>query len=329
MATARFGVLLVNLGTPDAPTAGAVRRYLGEFLWDKRVVDAPRPVWWLALHGYILRTRPAKVAKGYAAIWQEGGSPLLVIGRRQQQALQNRLSEQLGERIPVELGMTYGNPSIEEAGKSLRDAGVERILVLPLYPQYSGSTIAAVYDRLGRALKSCPHLPELRFINGYYDHPLYIEALANSVREHWRRNDGQRGRLLMSYHGIPKRYADQGDPYPQHCERTSRCLAEALGLSDDEWQMSYQSLFGREEWLKPYTDETLIDWAKRGTEHVDIISPAFAADCLETLEELEVENRENFMQSGGKVYRYIPALNDREDHIAMLASLIETHSQGW
>ncbi|SHE56471.1 ferrochelatase [Modicisalibacter ilicicola DSM 19980] len=329
MTTPRFGVLLANLGTPDAPTPEAVRRYLAEFLWDERVVDAPRPLWWLILNGVILRFRPAKVAKGYASVWQEGGSPLLVIARRQQQALKALLAERLGEAIPVELAMTYGRPSMEEAGLRLRDAGVERILVLPLYPQFSRSTTAAVFDRLARALKRCPHLPELRFVRDYHDHPAYIEALANSVREHWQHHEGQRGYLMMSYHGIPKRYADNGDPYPRQCEATSRLVAEALGLKEGEWQMTYQSRFGREEWLKPYTDHTLMELPKQGVEHVDIMSPAFSADCLETLEELEVENRENFIGAGGKTYRYIPALNDRDDHIALFASLVEQHTQGW
>ncbi|GHB00137.1 ferrochelatase [Modicisalibacter luteus] len=329
MTTARFGVLLANLGTPDAPTPEAVRRYLAEFLWDERVVDAPRPLWWFILNGFILRTRPARVAKGYESIWMKEGSPLLVFGRLQQQALKANLAERLGEDIPVELAMTYGEPSMETAGKALRDAGVDRILVLPLYPQFSKSTTAAVFDRLAKALKPCPHLPELRLVRDYHDHPGYIEALANSVRDHWARHGGQRGRLLMSYHGIPQRYADEGDPYPRHCETTSRRVAEALGLGDDEWLMSYQSRFGREEWLKPYTDETLKSWGGEGVEHVDIISPAFAADCLETLEELEVENRDNFINAGGKVYRYIPALNDRDDHIALLTTLVETHTQGW
>lgn len=329
MPNARFGVLLANLGTPDAPTPEAVRRYLGEFLWDKRVIDVSRPLWWLILNGVILRFRPRKVAKGYAAIWTDEGSPLLAIGRRQQHALAQRLAEQFDETIPVELAMTYGQPSMETAGKALRDAGVERILVLPLYPQFSRSTTAAVFDRLARALKPCPHLPELRFVNHYHDHPAYIGALAASVREHWRKHDGERGRLMMSYHGIPKRYAEAGDPYPQHCGTTSRLLAEELGLGDDDWLMTFQSRFGREEWLKPYTDMTLKAWGEAGVEHVDIISPAFAADCLETHEELEVENRDYFLEAGGKTYRYIPALNDRSDHIDLLAQLVEQHSRGW
>ncbi|MFC3284669.1 ferrochelatase [Litchfieldella rifensis] len=329
MPTPRFGVLLVNLGTPDAPTPEAVRRYLGEFLWDKRVVDTPRPLWWLILHGVILRFRPRKVARAYQSVWMAEGSPLLVIGRRQQRSLAAALERRHGEAIPVELAMTYGKPSMEEAGLKLRDAGVERILVLPLYPQFSRSTTAAVFDRLARALSACPHLPELRFVRDYHDHPAYVQALAASIRDHWQAQGGERGKLMLSYHGIPQRYAEQGDPYPRHCETTSRLVAEALGLGDDEWQMTYQSRFGREEWLKPYTDETLKAWAREGGERVDIISPAFAADCLETLEELEEENRENFVQAGGKTYRYIPALNDRADHIDLLAQLVGQHTQGW
>jgi len=329
MPNARFGVLLANLGTPDAPTPEAVRRYLGEFLWDERVIDVSRPLWWLILHGVILRIRPRKVAKGYAAIWTDEGSPLLAIGRRQQHALAKRLAEQFDETIPVELAMTYGQPRMEAAGKALRDAGAERILVLPLYPQFSRSTSAAVFDRLARALKPCPHLPELRFVHDYHDHPAYIGALAASVREHWRKHHGERGRLMLSYHGIPKRYAEAGDPYLQHCRTTSRLLAEALGLDDDAWLMTFQSRFGREEWLKPYTDMTLKAWGQEGVGRVDIISPAFAADCLETHEELEVENRNYFLAAGGKSYRYIPALNDRSDHIDLLAQLVEQHSRGW
>ncbi|GGY00372.1 ferrochelatase 1 [Litchfieldella qijiaojingensis] len=329
MPSPRFGVMLVNLGTPDAPTADAVRRYLGEFLWDKRVVDAPRPLWWLILHGVILRFRPGRVAKGYQAVWTGEGSPLLAIGRRQQRALAAALERLYGETIPVELAMTYGNPSLRESGLRLREAGVGRILVLPLYPQFSRSTTAAVFDGLARALTPCPHLPELRFVRDYHDHPAYVQALAASIREHWAAHGGERGRLLLSYHGIPQRYAEEGDPYPRHCETTSRLVAEALELSDDEWLMSYQSRFGREEWLKPYTDETLKAWGREGIEQVDIISPAFAADCLETLEELEVENRDNFLGAGGKTYRYIPALNDRPEHIELLSQLVEQHTRGW
>lgn len=325
---ARFGVLLVNLGTPEAPTPKAVRQYLGEFLGDPRVIDAPRWLWWPILHGVILRIRPPKVAKAYASVWQEEGSPLMAIGRRQQRALRERLASQMGESIPVELAMTYGKPSMEEAGLKLRESGVDRIVVLPLYPQFSRTTTAAVFQRLAKALEPCPHLPELRFVRDYHDHPDYISALAASVRQHWEAN-GDRGRLLMSYHGIPKRYVDNGDPYARHCEKTSRLLAEELGLGEGEWFQSYQSRFGREEWLKPYTDETLKAWGADKIECVDVISPAFAADCLETLEEIDAENRHYFQEAGGGRYRYIPALNDRPEHVTLLTKLVEQHTAGW
>lgn len=325
----RFGVLLANLGTPDAPTPQAVRHYLREFLSDQRVVDLPRWKWWPILNGIVLTTRPKRVAKAYASIWTEEGSPLLAISRRQQQALRQRLYEQFGEEIPVALGMNYGTPSIASAGKELRDAGVKNVLVLPLYPQFSSSTTAAIFDQVARALKKCPAHPALRFVRSYYDHPLYINALANSVREHWQQQ-GKQGHLMMSYHGIPKRYAEQGDPYPNECAVTSRLLAEHLGLTPDQWTMSYQSRFGREEWLQPYTDKTLSAWGKAGTPSaVDVMSPAFAADCLETLEELCEENRDNFINAGGQHYAYIPALNERADHIALLAALVTQHSCGW
>jgi len=325
---ARYGVLLVNLGTPEAPTPKAVRRYLAEFLGDPRVIDAPRWLWWPILHGVILRIRPPKVAKAYASVWQEEGSPLMAIGRRQQRALRERLASQMGESIPVELAMTYGKPSMEEAGLKLRESGVDRIVVLPLYPQFSRTTTAAVFQRLAKALEPCPHLPELRFVRDYHDHPDYISALAASVRQHWEAN-GDRGRLLMSYHGIPKRYVDNGDPYARHCEKTSRLLAEELGLGEGEWFQSYQSRFGREEWLKPYTDETLKAWGADKIECVDVISPAFAADCLETLEEIDAENRHYFQEAGGGRYRYIPALNDRPEHVTLLTKLVEQHTAGW
>lgn len=329
MSSPRFGVLLANLGTPDAPTPKAVRRYLREFLSDKRVVDLPRWKWWPILNGFVLTMRPRRVAKAYASVWTEEGSPLLAISRRQQQALTKALREHFGEDIPVALGMDYGNPSIASAGIELRDAGVENVLVLPLYPQFSSSTTASIFDQVARALKRCPAHPALRFVRSYSDHPLYINALANSVREHWQ-HERQQGHLVMSYHGIPKRYAQKGDPYPKECETTSRLLAEALSLAPHEWTMTYQSRFGREEWLQPYTDKTLITWGQQGNPaSVDIMSPAFAADCLETLEELQEENRENFMHAGGKRYAYIPALNERQDHMALLTALVEQHTQGW
>ena len=323
-----FGVLLVNLGTPEAPTAKAVRNYLAEFLWDKRVVDVPRPLWWLILHGIILRFRPGRVAKGYASIWTDEGSPLMAISKKQQQALKQQLAAAYGQDIPVALAMTYGQPTMEQAGRELRQAGVENMLVLPLYPQFSSSTTAAVYDRLGAGLKACPHLPQTRWVNEYHQHPGYIQALANSVKEYWAEH-GQGDKLLMSFHGIPQRYEDRGDPYPSQCRATAKALAAALQLNDDQWYCAFQSRFGREEWVKPYTDFTLKDWGAAGVQRVDVISPAFSADCLETLEELEEENRENFIEAGGQQYHYIPCLNDRDDHIQMMVDLVKEHTQGW
>ena len=323
-----FGVLLANLGTPKAPTAAAVREYLAEFLWDKRVVDVPRPLWWMILHGVILRIRPGRVAKAYQSVWTEDGSPLMAISRRQQEALKQSLAQEFGCDVPVALAMTYGEPSMEQAGRELREAGVEKMLVLPLYPQFSSSTTAAVFDRLAKGLSVCPHLPEMRFINDYHQHPLYIRALADSVRE-YRAQHGTGDRLLLSFHGIPERYEHMGDPYPDQCRATASAVAAELGLADDQWLCSFQSRFGREGWVKPYTDETLKQWAKDGVGRVDVISPAFAADCLETLEELQVENRAYFLENGGQAYHYVPCLNDRADHIRLLTTLVKTHTGGW
>lgn len=323
-----FGVLLANLGTPVAPTPQAVRTYLAEFLWDKRVVDAPRPLWWLILNGIILRTRPKRVAKAYASVWTDEGSPLMSISRRQQRALQQALKDAFGCDIPVALAMTYGEPSMEQAGRELRAAGVQNMLVLPLYPQYSATTTGAVFDRLAKGLKACPHLPQMRFVNEYHLHPQYIRALADSVRE-YRAQYGSGDKLLLSFHGIPERYERQGDPYPSQCRATAKAVAAELGLHDDQWLCSFQSRFGREEWVKPYTDATLEAWGKEGVGRVDVISPAFSADCLETLEELSVENRDHFIHHGGRDYHYIPCLNDRTDHIAMMTALVEANTGGW
>lgn len=326
--TPPFGVLLVNLGTPEAPTASAVRRYLAEFLWDKRVVDVPRPIWWLVLNGIILRFRPGRVAKAYKSVWMDEGSPLMHYSKAQQAALRLALADLYEQDIPVELAMTYGKPSMEEAGANLRKAGVEKMLVLPLYPQFSASTTAAVHDRLAKGLARCPHLPEIRWVRDYHDHPGYIRALADSVREYWQAH-GRGERLMMSFHGIPERYERNGDPYPSQCRKTAALLAAELGLDQAQWLCTFQSRFGREEWVKPYTDHTLESWGKEGLSRVDIISPAFAADCLETLEELDVENRELFQESGGGDYHYIPCLNARDDHIQLLATLVNTHTKGW
>ncbi|MBW8192176.1 ferrochelatase [Neiella marina] len=325
--TEQYGVLLVNLGTPDEPTPKAVRRYLKQFLSDRRVVDLPRVLWWPLLNGIILPTRSPKVAHAYQTIWQDD-SPLRRIGLAQAKSLQEKLEFIVGGEIPVELAMTYGNPSIPAGIEKLQQAGVKRIVVLPLYPQYSATTTGSVLDAVAKALADIRHVPEVRMVHDYYQHPLYINALAGSVKSHWQQH-GQADKLLMSFHGIPQRYARLGDPYPTHCEATAKGVADALGLADDQWQLTYQSRFGKEPWLQPYTDETLEQLPKQGVKSLDIMCPAFAADCLETLEEIAVENRDVFMDAGGERYQYIHALNESPCHIKLLAQLVADQLTGW
>ncbi len=323
-----MGVLVTNLGTPDAPTPEALRRYLGEFLWDPRVVEMPRPLWWLILHGVILRIRPRRAARAYQTVWTEEGSPLLTISRRQRAALQQELSNRLPGPVHVSLGMRYGNPSIADALAELRAANVQRLLVLPLYPQYSATTTASTFDALSNELARWRWLPELRFATQYHDHPAYIEALAASIRKYREQHPGG-AKLLFSFHGIPKRYLLAGDPYHCQCHATARLVAERLGLDPADWQLAFQSRFGREEWLKPYTDHTLKAWGKAGLERVQVVCPGFSADCLETLEEIAEQNREIFLHAGGKQYEYIPALNDSPGHIAALADIVQAQTCGW
>ncbi|HGF5051769.1 TPA: ferrochelatase [Vibrio parahaemolyticus] len=311
------GVLLVNLGTPDEPTAPAVKRFLSQFLHDHRVVDMTRWLWCPILHGVILPMRSPKVAKLYESVWMEEGSPLMVYSKRQAKKLAQHLD------MPVELGMTYGSPSLQSGFEALIAQGVEEVIVLPLYPQYSGTTTAAVSDGITKAFKQLPVMPAFSFIRDYHDHPMYIEALAHSVRQYWEEH-GKGDYLLCSYHGIPKRYADNGDIYPQHCEATTRLLGETLGLSSDQIGMSYQSRFGREEWLQPYTDKTLETITSKGVKKIDIMTPAFSSDCLETLEEIAGENKEIFMEAGGEQFHYIPCLNDDDMHIDMMAELVRS-----
>lgn len=324
-----FAVLLVNLGTPDAPTTSAVKKYLAEFLWDRRVVDVARPLWWLILHGIILRFRPSRVAKNYQQVWTEEGSPLLAISKQQRAGLEAKLEETLGEKIPVLLAMTYGSPSMEDAGREMRKLGVEKLLVLPMYPQFSSSTTAAALDRLAASLKRCPHWPELRFIRDYATHPAYIRALAQSVRQSWQAKGKDTDKLIISFHGIPQRYTTKGDPYQRHCEATADALVKELGLQADQWKLTYQSRFGREPWLQPYTDETMKTLGAAKTEGISVICPGFSADCLETLEEIEGENREYYEEAGGKDFSYIAALNSRPEHIQMMQELVIQHTQGW
>jgi ferrochelatase len=323
-----LGVLLVNLGTPDAPTPSAVRRYLAEFLWDRRVIEIPRPLWWLILHLVILRVRPRRSAEAYAKVWTEEGSPLLTFARKQRKALERLLGAAVPAPLHVALGMRYGKPSVAEALEELRGHGVRRLLVLPLYPQYSATTTASVFDALTEALRNYRWVPELRWIGQYHDEAGYIAALAASVREHWAAN-GRGEHLLMSFHGVPRRYLLAGDPYHCQCQKTGRLLAEALFLEDGEWSLSFQSRVGREEWLRPYTDEHLAALAAAGTRQVDVICPGFSADCLETLEEIAMQDAEVFIEAGGRELRYIPALNARRDHMNFLTQLVLRHLQGW
>jgi ferrochelatase len=322
------GVLITNLGTPDAPTTPALRKYLAEFLWDRRLVDMPRVLWWLILHGVILRTRPRRSAKAYRSVWTEEGSPLMCMANRQLAALRKELEQRLGGPVVVELGMRYGNPSIASALEKLRAAGARRVLVMPLYPQYSCSTTASTFDAVAEAVKSWRWVPELRFVNQYHNETGYIEALAASIRESWA-NRQQPEKLLFSFHGTPKRYLTEGDPYYHQCHETARLVAERLGLDDGRWLLTFQSIFGREEWLKPYTIDTLREMGGNGVKSVGVICPGFSADCLETIEEIEVENRDAFLAAGGESFHYISALNDRPDHIQALAALAQKHMAGW
>lgn len=315
MRQTKTGILLANLGTPDAPTPEAVKRYLRQFLSDQRVVDTSPALWWPLLRGVILPLRAPRVAKLYQSIWMEDGSPLMVYSKAQQLALAQRLPN-----TPVALGMSYGSPSLESAVDELLASGVEHMVVLPLYPQNSCSTVAAVWDELARILARKRSIPGISFIRDYADDSSYIDALAKSARDSFAQH-GEPDLLLLSYHGIPQRYADEGDDYPQRCRDTTRELVSALGLPPEKVMMTFQSRFGREPWLTPYTDETLKMLAEKGTRHIQVMCPGFAADCLETLEEIAVQNREIFLEAGGKQYEYIPALNATPEHIEMMVKL--------
>ncbi len=324
---ARAAVLLVNLGTPDAPETGPVRRYLREFLSDRRVVEVPQPLWWLILNGIICPFRAPRSARAYARIWTENGSPLLLHTQALAHGLKRRLAKDL-PRVEVLTAMTYGQPSIPEALARLRDENIQRLLVLPLFPQYSATTTAAVFDGLARALKAVRWLPELRLINDYHHDPKWVEAIAASIRR-FQATNGTPDRLLMSFHGIPKRNLLAGDPYFCQCHASARRIASALALDEDSWAISFQSRLGRAEWLKPYTDQTLEQWARDGVGRVQVVCPGFSVDCLETLEEIAMENREEFIAAGGQSLDYIPALNDSAEHAALLEQLCRRHGQGW
>jgi len=314
------GILLVNLGTPNSTSPRDLRRYLKEFLSDPRVVEVPRAIWWLILNGFILTTRPKKSAALYEKIWTENGSPLLC----HSQNLARQLQAVLGATYKVVLAMRYGDPSIANGLAQLKNAGIDRILVLPLYPQYSATTTASTFDAVTQELQQWRQIPELRFINRYHNDTGYIEAIADSIRD-FRSTRDEVDRLLISFHGIPQDYADAGDPYPNECQISARMIAEKLGLADEQWAMTFQSRIGRKPWLQPYTDETLKRWANEGIKRVQVICPGFPVDCLETLEEVGKENRDYFLQAGGESYEYIPALNTSDQHIQLLKNLVFQH----
>ena len=323
----KTAVLLCNLGTPDEPTASALRRYLAEFLSDPRVVEIPRPIWWLILHGIILRTRPAKSAAKYASIWTPEGSPLRVWTEKQATLLRGHLGER-GHRVTVRYAMRYGNPSIASELDKLKAEGATRILILPAYPQYSGTTTASVLDAVYQWAAKVRQVPELRFVNRYHDDAGYIEAMVRRVRDFWQ-SHGRPDKLVMSFHGVPERTLQLGDPYHCECHKTARMLAERLALAPKDYQVTFQSRFGKAKWLQPYTEPTLKTLAGQGVKRVDVICPGFTGDCLETLEEIAMEAREAFLHAGGKEFNYIPCLNDSLPWIGALTAIAERHLAGW
>jgi ferrochelatase len=324
----KIGVLVTNLGTPPAPTKQALKPYLKQFLSDPRVVEVPKLIWWFILNGVILNLRPKRSAAAYATVWSDEGSPLMVHTRNQAKGLATRFSEKWGNEVIVEFAMRYGQPSVDGAIDTLLNAGARKIIVLPLYPQYCASTTGSTFDAIAHDFVKRRWLPELRFINQYVDHAPYIQCIADSIKSHWETH-GRADKLLFSYHGIPKRYLLNGDPYHCQCHKTTRLVAQALGLHKDEYMTTFQSRFGREEWLKPYTDETLKSFPSEGIKSVQVICPGFSSDCLETIEEIGEENREYFMENGGQKYEYIASLNSDDAHLDMLFELLQLNMQGW
>ncbi len=322
------GILLVNLGTPDAPTAEALRPYLKEFLSNRRVIEIPKWIWWFILNGIILNTRPKKSAEKYAQVWLPEGSPLKVHTERQTQRLAQLLSERGHAELIVEYAMNIGSPSVGKVMTRMKEKGCERILVVPLFPQYAASSTGAAMDNVFTELMKMRNIPEVRFVKQYHDHQGYIAALAQNVRDYWDKN-GKPDKLVMSFHGVPRASLDKGDPYHCFCQKTGRLVAETLSLNADEYQVCFQSRFGKAEWLQPYTAETLKQLGEAGTKRVDIICPGFVSDCLETLEEIAMEAKETFINAGGHDYHYIPCLNERSDWIQALSDITLSHLQGW
>lgn len=328
LSTERIGILLVNSGTPEAPEPRAVRAFLARFLADPRVVELPRALWLPVLHGLILPWRPQRVARKYRLIWSASGSPLRELTERLRAELATVLAQRMLAPMSVEAGMLYSEPDVRAALRRLRDSGAQRLLVLPLFPQYCGATTGAVHAHVSRELRGWRALPDLQFVADYHDHPGYIEALRASVSAHWDAH-GRTPHLLMSFHGIPERYCELGDPYAERCHATARLLADELLLREGEWSVSFQSRFGPAHWLKPYAREVLCAMPARGVREVTVVCPGFAVDCLETLEEIDIENRAAFMRAGGRRFEYVPALNSRASHARCLADLITQRCQGW
>jgi len=325
---ARTGILLVNLGTPDAPTAKAVRPYLKEFLSDPRVVEIPRAIWWLILNGIILNIRPKKSAAKYALIWMPEGSPLRVHTAKQTALLQGYLSQRTKAPFVVDYAMSYGNPSIAVAMQKLKEQNCRRILVVPMYPQYAASSTATVFDLVFAAMRKIRSMPAIRTIRNFHDNPGYIKALAGNINDYWMKN-GRPEKLVMSFHGVPQYTLDKGDFYHCECHKTGRLLAQQLGLKQEQYTVSFQSRFGKAEWIKPYTTATLVELGKQKIKRVDVVCPGFVADCLETLEEIAIEGKNDFQRTGGGEYHYIPCLNERNDWMHALTDLVMDNLNGW
>ncbi len=327
-AAQKVGVLITNLGTPEAPRRGALRRYLKQFLWDPRIVELPRPLWWLVLNGVILNLRPGRSAKAYQQVWTEQGSPLLVHTAAQAEGLRSLLQARFGDDILVEFAMRYGEPAIGDTIEGMLRQGVTRLLVFPLYPQYSGAASGSTFDALSQHLQQRRDVPALRTIRDYHDHADYIGALALQIRT-YQTEHGRPDKLMFSYHGVPQRQCDGGDPYYLQCLHTSKLVAELLDLPESAYLTCFQSRFGRDPWLLPATDATLQQLPAEGVKSVQVICPGFSADCLETLEEIAIENRDYFLEAGGENYAYIPCLNSGAEHIAALAEIASEELAGW
>lgn len=317
----KTGILLTNLGTPNEPTAPSLKTYLKQFLSDGRVIETPKAIWWLILNGIVLRTRPAKSAKAYQSVWTDDGSPLLLYTKKQKNLIKDILEKKYPNLV-FDIGMRYGNPSIAKGLNNLRNQNCDRIIVLPLYPQYCAATTGSTFDAVSMELQQWRWVPSLRFIGSYFDQPLYIEALKNSIEEFWSKNEKPK-KLLFSYHGIPKKYLDKGDPYHCFCRKTTRLVAESMNLPEDSYMTTFQSRFGPAEWLQPYTDKTIEKFAENGVENLAVVTPAFVSDCLETLEEIAMEGGEEFVEAGGKNFYAIPCLNDNNDWVDVMVSWID------